>query len=176
MYNVQSGSHNRCWTEWYEPRDWLSPSRKCPWTGQHQSCKNTGCWGSGKLYMTDTRHQVGKAPQPSCSNLDDENFSDDLDCCEIKTSSIQCAVLWLFTTRHIKKGQRVTKYSGKPISTAEVPNSTDKYLLHANSKLVLDAVMHLSLTTWQTGTSTMRLLLTNVQIPGPVPLLRPTHA
>ena len=68
-----------------------------------------------------------------------DNSSGDLNCCEIRKSEIAGAGLGLFATKIIKKGQRVTMYSSKPISAAQARVSSSSYLLYVNSKLTLDA-------------------------------------
>lgn len=69
------------------------------------------------------------------------NASGDLDACEVRVSHIPGAGLGLFTTKLIKKGRRITKYSGTPISTKEARASKSKYLLYINSKKTLNAAV-----------------------------------
>ena len=72
-------------------------------------------------------------------DINGNNVSGDLDCCEVRKSSIPGAGLGLFATKVIYPGQRITKYSGRPISHAEAEASNSSYILHVNSKLCLDA-------------------------------------
>ena len=68
-----------------------------------------------------------------------DNISGDLDKCEIRRSSIAGAGWGLFATTTIRPGQRVTKYSGRRVTSAPTPSSTGSYIVEVNSKLWLDA-------------------------------------
>ena len=67
------------------------------------------------------------------------NASGDLDLCEVRVSNIEGAGIGLFATSLIKKGQRITKFSGSPIPTKVARKSKSKYLLYVNNKKSLDA-------------------------------------
>ena len=71
--------------------------------------------------------------------INSNNISGDLDCCEVRQSTIPGAGLGLFATKVIYPKQRITKYSGKIISHTEAENSDSAYILHVNSRVCLDA-------------------------------------
>ena len=67
------------------------------------------------------------------------NASGDLDCCEVRKSTIPGAGLGLFATKIIYPNQRISKYSGRIISHAEARASKSSYLLYINKIVCLDA-------------------------------------
>ena len=67
------------------------------------------------------------------------NLSGDLDNCEVRESLIDGAGLGLFATKFIKKGHRITKFSGSPLPLDMSIPQNNEYLLYVNSKLTLDA-------------------------------------
>ena len=72
-------------------------------------------------------------------SINSNNTSGDLDCCEVRKSTIPGAGLGLFATKTIYPNQRITKYSGRVISLAEARASKSSYLLYINKSVCLDA-------------------------------------
>ena len=66
--------------------------------------------------------------------INSNNISGDLDCCEVRQSTIPGAGLGLFATKTIYPKQRITKYSGRIISRTEAESSESAYILHVNSR------------------------------------------
>ena len=58
---------------------------------------------------------------------------------EVRPSTIPGAGMGLFLTEPARKGERLARYSGDPLTAAEAARSQSRYLLKVNRNLVLDA-------------------------------------
>ena len=132
MIQFENGTQTSCCAQelllWMRPRQddtHITSSR----TSSHQHI--------GDANASDTEEEDSLRKQ--LKDINSNNVSGDLDCCEVRKSSIPGAGLGLFAIKVINPGQRITKYSGRPISHAEAEASNSSYILHVNSKMCLDA-------------------------------------
>ena len=94
-----------------------------------------------RTYLKRNKFKPTRKMKRSIFNFHDEwdNSSGDLDSCEVRPSKIAGAGLGLFATKHIKAGQRATKYSGTKIGRKAALSSKSSYIVEVHTQLYLDA-------------------------------------